>query len=216
METKFNVNRKWFDDHMKDKQLTQRSLGERLGIQYSAVNLILKGERALKAPEAEILSRVFNVDLLEVLHAAGQLNLMTMTKSYSLQRDHALSQKSQFVPDASVTGWIDDNGLVHRQGVLGPTKVVTPLGISSQCSVLRFQTANHMNGWLAYYIPTKTISPDAVDQLCVVECVDGRTLLRHVKRGYGNKDFTLVPMAEGETETVLVETAAPVLWLKQR
>lgn len=216
MEKKFNVNRKWFDDHMLDKELTQRSLGQRLGIQYSAVNLILKGERALKASEAEILARIFDVDLLEVLHASGQLNLQTMTKASGIQKNHAFGPRVKFEPQAVVTGWIDDCGVVHRQGVLGPTKVVTPVGVSHDCEVLRFQTSNFMDGWLAYYTPTKNISPDAVGQICVVDCVDGRKLMRHVKRGYGSKDFTLVPMAEGETETLLVDAMSPVTWLKQR
>lgn len=215
-EAKFNVKRKWFDDHMRDKKLTQRSLGELMGIQYSAVNLILKGERVLKASEAEIMARAFGVDVMEVLHSAGQLNLQTLVKASSIQKEKSFGPRVEIAPDTTVTGRIDDNGVVHRDGVLGPPKVVAPFGIPSECSVLRFQTSNHMNGWLAYYMPTKGIASDAIDQLCVVSCADGRTMLRHVKRGYGNKDFILTPLTEGESETLVVETAAPVLWLKQR
>lgn len=215
-QSKFNVKRKWFDDHMRDKKLTQRSLGELMGIQYSAVNLILKGERVLKASEAEVMARVFGVDVTEVLHAAGQLNLVTLVNASKMQKDKAFGPRVEIVPDTTVTGRIDDDGVVHRTGILGPTKVVAPFGISAQCHVLRFQTANHMNGWLAYYMPVKGISPEAIDQLCVVECANGQTMLRHVKRGYGSKDFILTPLTEGESETALVETAAPVLWLKQR
>ena len=215
-EKKFNVNRKWFDDHMRDKKYTQRSLGELVGIQYSAINLILKGERVLKATEAEIIARAFGVDVTEVLIAAGQLNLITLVNASSIQTAKSFGPKVEILPQANVVGRIDDNGVVHCDGILGPPKVVTPIGIPSQCNVLRFQTTNYMDGWLAYYMPTNSVSPDAVGQLCVVQCATGETVLRNVKRGYGAKDYTLVPIADGETETKVIESASPVLWLKQR
>lgn len=212
--SKFKVNRVWFDNFFKEYELTQRDVGKLLGIEASGVNRMLIGERALKGKEAEVLAKKFKVTVEEVLHHAGQITLRGIKGNIPL----AINSDGNLVvaPNVSVVGRIDDDWTVYKDGVLGPQNVFSPNGMNDKTKALRFQTTDYMNGWVAYFIPFDGVAPDAVGQLCVVDCADGRTLLRHVSRGYGATDYLLKGQREGETETAIVTQATPVLWMKQR
>ncbi len=213
--SKFKVNRVWFDNMFNDHELTQRDVGKLLGIEASGVNRMLNGERALKGPEAEVFARKFKVTVEEVLHHAGQITLKG-TKSGGGSAALGLAGSLSLEPSVSVVGRIDDEGTIYKDGILGPQSVFPPMGVSDKAKALRFQTTDYMNGWVAYFVPASDVTADAIGQLCVVECADGRTLLRHVSRGYGATDFLLRGQRDQEAEAAIVTSATPVLWMKQR
>ena len=217
--SKFKVNRVWFDNMFDDHDLTQRDVGKLLGIEASGVNRMLNGERALKGPEAEIFARKFKVTVEEVLHHAGQITLKGSRPRGSVFGDTLESYAAgnlSIEPSVSVVGRIDDEWTIYKDGVLGPQSVFPPMGVSDKAKALRFQTTDYMNGWVAYFMPTVDVTKDAVGQLCVVECADGRTLLRHVSRGYGDNDYLLGGQRGQEAVAAIVTSATPVLWMKQR
>lgn len=212
--SKFKVNRVWFDNMFEDHDLTQRDVGKLLGIEASGVNRMLNGERALKGPEAEIFARKFKVTVEEVLHHAGQITLKGSKGSFKLS---ASAGNLSIEPSVSVVGRIDDEWTIYKDGVLGPQSVFPPMGVNDKAKALRFQTTDYMNGWVAYFMPAEGhVAADAVGQLCVVECADGRTLLRHVSRGYGDTDFLLKGPGDQAGDMAVLTSARPVLWMKQR
>jgi len=195
-------NTSWFTAKLADKRLSQRQLARLMGIDASAVSLMLRGKRKMDVKEAGEVARLLGVHVDEVLRHAG-----------------VAVPNAQVMPGAGrvpVTGWIDDEGVVHRGGVLGPTVVESPpMADSSQGAALRFQTGDVSDGWLAFYRPSDGVSLEAVGRLCVVGTETGLEALRVVRRGYESGTWSLTPYrGVARQESALLVSAAPVMWVR--
>ena len=192
------TNNAWFVQKLADKRLSQRQLAKMMGLDASAMSLMLRGKRKMDVKEAGDVARLLGVHVDEVLRHAG----VTVLERGGPGR----------VP---VTGWIDEEGMVRIGGVMGPSVVDTPPGLADGAAALRMQTADVRDGWLVFYRPIEGVSLEAVGRLCIVEPETGRQALRVVRRGYESGTWSLsayggVPRQESG---VLV-SASPVLWIK--
>lgn len=65
------VDTRWFQNSLRDLRVTQRKLADMLGVDASAVTLMLRGRRKMTAAEAALISRVLGVGVDEVMRRAG-------------------------------------------------------------------------------------------------------------------------------------------------
>lgn len=194
-----NVNTAWFRAKLEDKRLSQRQLARMVGMDASAMSLMLRGKRGMSVEEAGSVARVLGVATEEVIRQAG-VNV-TVHKSESNVR---------------VAGWIDGHGQVHEGKALGPAVVAAPPNISGEdCAALRIQSGDHLDGWVVYYRPGRVVSLEVLGQMCIVELPDGRKLMRSVQRGYEPGFYTIFGWLNEARENVRLVSAAPVLWMKQ-
>lgn len=224
------VDKKWFVDRLKDVGLSQRQAAFKIGIDPAAMSLVLSGGRKMKLEEVRDFSRILKVDADEVMIRAGVLPRKKVVKpalrvvgasgtASGPSGDGGSPEGARNSPQeafgAKVVGWIDGEGLVHQEGLLGPALVSRPSDVAMGCVALRFQSGA-MDGWLAYYDPAGMEPGEGVGLLCVVRKGDGERVLRSIKRGYGKNDFILVKMDGVTTENAEIIEVHPVLWMRQR
>jgi len=65
------INGDWFRAKLTEKNRSQRALAKHLGLDPSAVTLMLRGERRLQMDEAEQIAVFLGESLMDVLRAAG-------------------------------------------------------------------------------------------------------------------------------------------------
>lgn len=65
------VNTRWFQNGLADVKVSQRRLAKMMGVDPSAVTLMLKGRRAMSASEAALIAKVLGVPVDDVLREAG-------------------------------------------------------------------------------------------------------------------------------------------------
>lgn len=65
------IDTRWFQSRLADKRLSQRQLAKLMGLDPSAVSLMLRGKRKLSAAEAREIARLLGVEASEVLMRAG-------------------------------------------------------------------------------------------------------------------------------------------------
>jgi hypothetical protein len=192
------VNKPWFVDRLAARHISQRKLAVMMDMDASAVSLMLNGKRKMSAQEASEVARLLGVTVEEVLRHAGIAVPVNTEKS---------------VP---VVGFVGSRMEIHFGRAKGPQTAVAPPDCAKGCHALRVQTPGFMEGWLAFYFPTEGVSLEAVGRLCVVRPVDEDTsYLKLVGRGYEAGYHVLTSMRGGEPLHVRLESAAPVVWLKQ-
>lgn len=227
------VNKKWFQQRFAERGFSQNEVARRIGISSSAFSRTLDDERKLKNTEAVALASLFGVEVEDVLRAIGVMPSTppkrlpaapTAPKGRILESEGVevraiASREARNGPQeafgAEVVGWIDGEGLVHQEGLLGPAMVSRPSDVAQGCVALRFQSGP-LDGWLAYFDPSGSEPGEGVGLLCVARLATGETKLRSVKRGYGAKEFFLVGMDGVTTESAEIVEVHPVLWMKQR
>jgi DNA-binding transcriptional regulator YdaS (Cro superfamily) len=192
------VNRVWFVDRLASRNISQRKLAGLMDMDASAVSLMLSGKRKMSAQEAGDVARLLGVTVDEVLRHAGIAVPVNVEKS---------------VP---VVGYVDDRMEVRFGRAKGPQTSVAPPDCGKGCQALRVQAAGMMEGWLVFYFPTEGVSLEAVGRLCVVKVVgEDAQRLKLVARGYEAGYHVLSSLRGGEPLHVRLESAAPVVWLKQ-
>jgi len=196
-----HVNTRWFKEKLDEKKLSQRSLAKRLGIDPSAVSLMLRGKRDIRLEEAIELSKILGLPRDDVLAQVG-LDLSTLNPAGDKLK---------------VIGWVDTDGAVHPGTVQGPGYVPAPPGVPEGTVAIRYQTNDVRDGWLAYFKPVEYVQPEAIGRYAVVTALDGKMAIRILKHGYepGIYRMSRLAMADGVGESGQILAASPVLWLRQ-
>lgn len=193
-----DINTVWFVDRLAVRKISQRKLASLMDMDASAVSLMLNGKRKMSAQEAGEVARLLGVTVEEVMRHAGIAVPVDTEKS---------------VP---VVGYVGDRMEVRFGRPKGPQTAVAPPECSKGCQALRVHAHGFMEGWLVFYFPTGGVSLEAVGRLCVVQPVDeGVSYLKMVGRGYDAGWHLLSGPGGGEPQHVRLESAAPVVWMKQ-
>lgn len=193
------INTRWFRDKLEDKNLSQRKLAKQIGIDPSAVSLMLRGLREISIDEAVEMARILGIPKDEVLAQIG----------VDLSHDKGGAQ-------VDVVGWIGRDGHVTMGRALGPKYVIAPPNVPTGTVALRDQSETTWDGWVSYYKPVGYVMPEAIGRLCVVElAVTNETLLRVIKHGFSPGTFRLLGVNGSQSEAGQVQSASPILWVKQ-
>lgn len=195
------VNRRWFENQLANRKLSQRRLAALIGIDPSAMSLMLSGKRKMSAVEAGEVAKHLGVQVDDVLRHAG-VTVPTIGKERT----------------APVVGTVGDR-LEVKMGRLGsaPQVVAVPADVDSKNGkVLMVQQQGFMYGWRLLYVPRLGVSLEAIGRMCVVQKKgDDRLYVRQVNRGHEDGWVSLFTPTTGELEDAMLENASPVLWIKQ-
>jgi hypothetical protein len=193
------MNKAWFLSQFAARKTSQRQLAFKMGMEPSALSLIVNGKRKLSAVEAGDLAKHLGTTLEDVMRHAGA------------------SVPNHTGRDVPIVGTATDKLEVRMTRPHGPQNVAAPAGCQN-CRAIRVQAEGFfMDGWLLFYRPTDEVSPEALGNLCIVQPVDdNRFYVRHVTRGYEAGWFNLNPLGSGPTEHARLKSAAPICWSKQQ
>lgn len=189
------IDTAWFRGTLADKKLTQYGLAEALGLDKSAVSLMLRGKQQVKLEQVPVIAGYLGVSMPEVLTRLGMSDTTGTTG----------------VP---IAGWVDDQGIVHMGRVAGSQRVQTLWPLPAGACALRFQTKGLGDGQVVFYEPrTSGVPADAIGRQCVVATgPKGPFYLRWVTPGYTPGTYKLTAMGFDAPEMQSsIEWAAKVL-----
>lgn len=195
------VDKKWFRDQLEAKELSQRQLAKKLGIEPSAITLFLAGRRGLKNDEAVAISKILGVRLDDVLAAAGVA-----------------------VPESvRIVGAVDgDFKIAWGAPKSGPKAADWPGGGGQAVEALRIESvgskAEGLDGGLIYFAAGAGVDANSLGRLAVVTTKGGKnavSAVRTVKRGYSAGRFNLFSMnGELRESDVELDSARLVVWMR--
>jgi transcriptional regulator with XRE-family HTH domain len=196
------IDTDWFKERLEARNLSQRRLAKEINIDPAALSLALRGFRRLQLEEAQQIAVILGVSVTEVL-----------------ARAHADFDPSAGSGEkATVVGHITSHGHVHKGRTEGSRRVPLPSGLPADTLALRYQTNDHRDGWLTYYVPKKAVDREAIGRLAVVALNDGSKtmLVRMLKHGAKSGVYELVDvLGDGPPmKDVRLISASPVLWLQ--
>lgn len=191
------INTKWFRTKLSDREMSQRELARRMGLDSAAVSLMLRGQRQMKLTEAAEIARLLGVPAEEVLANAGV---------------HLGAGGAQ----VQIAGTMDGHGEVSWATGLG--KVTLPGPVGSATKAIQCRTAgtplDYMDRWLLFVgSPSDGVQPEAMERLSLVKIRKGMTSIAQVRRGYQAGRWNLSGPVSAITDAD-VEWATPVVLIQ--
>jgi plasmid maintenance system antidote protein VapI len=193
MDTEPRVNVNWFKDQLRDRQISQRKLGELMALDPSKISLLLSGKRRMTHAEIARIADIFGVTVEEVMLRLG-------------------TRVSAAEACPIVATFDADGTLAERKG---GGRAPLPMGMPAKTVAARCEDTQALYfGWTLYYAPATGVSPDALGKLSIVKTARGADLVRFVKHGFERGLYQLVSMAGEITENVDIVSAVPVSWIR--
>lgn len=193
------MDKRWFKARLDEKGMSGAALARALGVDRSAVSLMLSGKRRMTVSEAGEIAEIFGVPVAEILARAG-------------------------VQVASGRTWVPIIGLIGARARVNMQKtqerVDAPADLPDGTLAIRDEDpASRSFGWVYFYVNQRALSPDVIGALCVVELRDGSYVLGNLSRGLARGRFDLKPFdATRPADTTItnadVVAASPILWIK--
>ncbi len=198
------IDRAWFSTQLRQRGTTQRALAAHMGIDTSAVSLLLNGKRRLQLPQAQEIADFLGLDVAEVLSHAGV-------------RIAARAGAPAPIPQVRLVGTVNAQAAVRLDAT--PATIDAHVSMPADAVAVRAQTAGSpldvMDGWLIIFQPSRAAAPElSGGRLSVVELRDGRRFLAIVRRGYADGTHNLLLPSGALLENLHVASAAPVLWIR--
>lgn len=189
-----HVDTQWFVDALDARKMSRRALARHLGLDASAVSLMLRGKREMRMTEAAQIAALLGLPLTEVIAHAG------------VQQGKG--------GKVSIAGWIDGSGEVHMQES-GDSIDALP-GLPDGCIAVQYRTAatalEHRDGWVLIFTPPTGMAPDILDRFCIAKIRAGIIVAGQIKRGYKRGAFNIIDPVN--LQDVELEWATPVLWIR--
>lgn len=184
---------------MKDAGLSQRALAKLIGVDHSAVSLMMRGRRKIQLEEAGALSSILHAPVGEILKHAGI----------------PVPPDARTVP---LVGYIDGQGEAHVDWQHGSESVLTPPDLPGNTVAVQFRTARSawesMDGWTLYIQPPSRGEIRGVGQLALACTRPGMTMVGFLRRGYRSGTYNLMNFGAGSIDSVELAWAMPVLLLR--
>lgn len=185
MGEKVKFNKRWFQNRLMDRSLSQAQAARLLNMQASALTRIFNGERRLQMDEAIELARIVSAPLDEVMLQAG----MSLPAS-----KHRATIRGVVEPDCSV------HDGKRRGSVEAPMAGLEALDVPSK-------------HWTLFYRESTSISPEAIGRMALVETRDGKRLVGHPQPGDRSR-YNLAKLCGETLENLTLVSASPILWIR--
>lgn len=196
------IDSSWFRNRLTDRQMSQRGLARKLGLDAAAVSLMFRGKRRMQMHEAADVARLLGVPLDEVLAHAG---IKAPTGQHEMH-EHT-------VP---LVYWMDGQGEMHT--VDPGERIEITAALPNDVAACQCRTAmspiEHMDRWLLFFrAPTKSgVDPEAVGRYAVMRLHGGVMTAGHLRPGY--KRGTYAVHGPINLMDATVEWATPVVLIQ--
>lgn len=171
------VNRRFFDDLMKDRRLSLRSIARQMDMLPSQLSLTLNDKRRMQITEAVKLGQILGVPLADVMIAAG-IEEAKMDRRRCNVIGHLLG-----------TG---DVQLVEKGAI---ERVTVPDGLPDDVFAIQARTQDsqfsYMDGWLFYGSSDRQDPSELVGRFSLVKLEDGTLTLGTLRRGYSSGTYNI-------------------------
>lgn len=149
----FKPDRLWIEQRMEQLGFTQSALGSKTAMGKEGVNRTLAGTRIVKGHEVAELASALQTSVGEMLHRLG------------LAAQGGLTLTGRVLADGRVSPVVDTSS--------GPVQVLTdyPIGVHALLVEAPSGPLSAWDGAVLVYQPstTRTVGPDIVGRLCVIE-----------------------------------------------
>ena len=196
---KKKVDTDWFYARMADLGISLRGTAARLGMNVAVLSRRFHGQTVFDLYETVDLAHFLEVPFMEVVRRCGV--------------------EPPLEPETSVaiSGVVGPRGEVDfKKRAGGATKIRRPIEMSPRAAAVRIVAPGApLDGWVAFYVPTSKIEPDAVGRLCMARTRDGWDYMGVLSRSYQRGLWNLRALGGSQTiEDVDVATATPVLAIR--
>lgn len=191
------MNRIFFTNRLRDRQISQRKLAKELGLDPAAVTMMFKGGRRMQPNEAQTIASMLGLSVTEVLREAGV----------------PIKDGVQSVP---IAGSVDARGVITLMPSSTHEMATAPEDVPRDGYALQMRAfGDAQDGWVLFFSDTTNQIDAHLDRLCAISLTDGRAVVAFVRRGYrqGMCNLMLWPSRELLNDQSIV-SVAPVLWLR--
>ena len=194
------INSQWFTDRLAERQLSQRGLAKLMGLDASAVSLMMRGKRKMTLEEAAQMAVLLNVNTNEVLAQAG----------VPVQTDERkVKVIAHMIEGGSVI--MEAKGL--HEFTSGPADL-PPDAVAIQCRTAN-SAADYMDGWMFFTSDRHDNPASSLDMMTFCAVKGNGMLIASIKRGYRRGTFNLHQMCGlPPKENVELAWATPILWIR--
>lgn len=196
--TKSKINRQWFIARIAERKLSMRRVSAGMGLDESAMSLILAGKRGVSSWEAKLLADQLRVPVSEIMRNLGIDVLDDVHR----------------VP---IVGGVNAEGVVTMQGKKADELVTGPADLPNDAIALLCRTAGSrlgfLDGWIGFFSATQTDPASHIGKLVLCATEDGTMRVALLLRGYRPSTYNLM-LPGSMVENVAVEWASPLLWSK--
>ena len=194
------VDKKWFQDKIRDAGLTQKALGDKLGKDPSTMSLLFQGKREFNAQLCADIARELRTTLDDVMKHAG----------LSLSVDPGKR--------IGICGFINGEAAITLQQGLGTTPAPDLMPSDVAAYILRTTSSpiEMMNGWMLFAAREQDGDANSIlDRTAIVTLAgDNRTLLRLVRRGSSSGLYTLTGIGQPPMHDVQLSSFRRVILLR--
>lgn len=160
------IDKKWFENAMKDRGMSQRQFAKRVGLDPSQISLLLSGKRRTKKSDILMFAENLNAPVNDVLRAVG-IPVEETNKTIK-------------VP---LLGIANEDGIIQKNNVEEFVKVEAKL--PSRAGAIRLQAVGHfMDGWVFVYDLVKDHDPETIRTLSIIN----NDKIGIINRGYSKSN----------------------------
>ncbi|HJV52826.1 MAG TPA: helix-turn-helix transcriptional regulator [Noviherbaspirillum sp.] len=192
------VNRRYFESLMADRNLTLRGLAKKMDMGHSQLSLTFSGARKLTIEEAAKLSQIFGEPLYKIVENAG-----VIVRPVAGRR-------------VSVVGVLTGDGSVKMHGAEVIERTTAIEELPEDTIAVQARTAGTplawMDSWLFFCREPRGLDPASTGRFCLIRLKDGTAGLGTLSRGYVEGTWNV--SGPFQSENVAVESATPVLLTK--
>lgn len=193
------INSEWFASKLAERDMSQRSLARLMGMDASAMSLMLRGKRKITLEEAAQMAVLLNVTTNDVLQQAG---VPVQTS------DRKIKVVGHMLGGGTVV--LEAQGLHEMTN--GPSDL-PPDAVAIQCRTHN-TSAEHMDGWMLFMSGRHDNPASALDTTALVAVKGDGMQIGYIKRGYRRGTYNLTAMCNDTRSNVELAWAAPVLWIR--
>lgn len=171
------VNKRFFEDLMKDRRLSLRSIARQMDMLPSQLSLTLSGKRRMQIAEAVKIGQILGASMAEVMIAAG------------IEEAKSDRRRCNVIGHFLGTGQVElvDKGAVER--------VTVPDGLPDDVFAIQARTIDspysYMDGWLYYGNSDRQDASELIGCLCLVRLEKGPLVFGTIRRGYNSGTYNV-------------------------
>lgn len=189
------INRRYFDGLLADRQLSLRGLARQMHMSHSQLSLALNGHRKFQADEIVQISNIFGEPVTRVMDNAG------------------LDVRSTAGRRVSVVGAGMGDGTIERYGQEVLERTTLPDELPDDVVALQWRTAgtplDFLDGAVMFFREPHDIDPAALGRLAYVKIKDGPAVVCGLRRGYRAGTYNCFGFYRGES--LEIEASSPIL-----
>lgn len=192
------IRPEWFNEKLKERELSQRGLAKLMGMDPGAMSLMLRGKRKMTLEEAAQIAVLLDVTTNDVLLNAG-IDVRTKER-------------------VKVLGYMIGTGTVvkHAQGLHETTdghSALPPDTIAIQCRT-HGSAVEHMDGWMLFVAGNHIAPGNAIGTTSLVGVKGNGEIIGFVKRGYSRGVFNVAGLCGEMHSDIELAWASPVIWIR--